>query len=250
MVHSPNMHSDNTVARFKGDNGFLSVFNVYNKITNNDTIAYLNSFLMHNTQLVHPSPLDCMIWLGDFNHHHTLWDDETNERLFELEEYISPLTGLLYRNEMLLALPKGIPTFQLAAGNWTHPDNVWRSNIPEDPILHCNVIPTIQPPLADHMPIITIVNMPFPRAAKAHVLDFRQANWIKVNEDLAQQLELSLLPSKITSRDNFIARVDELGDFQNLSGRELQEFYSGKKNIWMVGWLGRELGFVSVRSTT
>ena len=111
---------------------------------------------------------------------------------------------------MLLALPKGIPTYQTAAGNWMQPDNVWRSNTPDDPILRCNVIPAIRPPLADHMPIITIINMPFPRATAARSLDFRQANWIKVNEDLAQRLESGPPPSRISLKEEFTTKVDEL----------------------------------------
>ena len=139
-----------------------------------------------------------------------MWEYETNERLFETEEYISPLIELLYRNEILLVLPKGIPTYQTATGNWTCPDNVWRSNTLDDPILHCDVIPAIQPPLADHMPIIIIINMPFPRATAARSLNFRQANWIKVNEDLAQRLESGPPPSRIASKDEFITKVDKL----------------------------------------
>ena len=60
------------------------------------------------------------------------------------------------------------------------------------------------------MPIITIINMPFPRVAETHALDFRQANWIKVNEDLVQHLESGPPPVRITTRDNFITKVDEL----------------------------------------
>ena len=104
------MHSDVTAVRFKGTNGFLSVFNIYNEITNNETITCLDSFLTCNAHLICPLPLDCVLWLGDFNHHHPMWEDETNERLFKAEEYQSPLIKLLYRNEMLLALPKGIPS--------------------------------------------------------------------------------------------------------------------------------------------
>ena len=111
---------------------------------------------------------------------------------------------------MLLALPKGIPTYQSATGNWTHLDNVWHSNTPEDLILRCDVVPPIWPLLADYMPIITIINMPFPRVTTAHTLNFRQANWIKVNKDLAQRLESGPPPSRIISKDEFIIKVDEL----------------------------------------
>ena len=112
------MHSDVMAVHFKGANGFLSVFNIYNKITNNDTITCLDSFLTCNEHLIQPSPLDCILWLRDFNRHHPIWEEDANKRLFENEEFISLLIELLYRNQMLLALPKGIPTFQTAAGNW------------------------------------------------------------------------------------------------------------------------------------
>ena len=35
----PIMHSDVTAVRFKGENGYLSLFNIYNEITNNDTVS-------------------------------------------------------------------------------------------------------------------------------------------------------------------------------------------------------------------
>ena len=78
----PVMHSDMTVVRFKGDNGFLSLFNIYNEITNNDTISCLDSFFDCNAHIVQPANTDSVIWLGDFNQHHPLWEDDANKRLF------------------------------------------------------------------------------------------------------------------------------------------------------------------------
>jgi exonuclease III len=158
----PIFHSDITAVRFKGNNGNLSVINIYNEITNNDTTSCLDHFLNANPRLVRPSITDNMIWLGDFNRHHPIWEEDTNSHLFEPENYITPLLDLLYRHDMLLALPKGIPTFQTSAGQWTRPDNVWRSNSQDDLIQRCDVIPNIRPPLADHMPIITVIELPLP----------------------------------------------------------------------------------------
>jgi hypothetical protein len=39
--------------------------------------------------------MDHVLWLGDFDRHHPIWEDETNHHLFESEEYISPLIDLL-----------------------------------------------------------------------------------------------------------------------------------------------------------
>ena len=121
----PIQHSDITGVRFKGLNGNLTLINVYNEITNNDTTNCLDLFLTANPLLARPTASDHMIWLGDFNRHHLMWEEDANSHLFEAENVISPLLGLLYRQDMLLALPKGIPTFQTNTGRWTRPDNVW-----------------------------------------------------------------------------------------------------------------------------
>ena len=137
----PIMHSDISAVRFRGNNGYLSLLNIYNEITNNDTLTYLDQFTDRNSLLIRPSPTDCVLWLGDFNHHHPMWEDDSNERLFEPEEFISPLIDLLYKNDMLMALPKGIPTLQTPTGNWTRPDNVWCSNTTGNLLVRCDTIP-------------------------------------------------------------------------------------------------------------
>jgi hypothetical protein len=204
------LHSDVTAVRFKGDNGYLSIFNIYNEITNNDTLACLDLFLDLNAPLVRPSNSDCVLWLGDFNRHHPMWEEDTNEHLFEPEEYISPLIDLLYKNDMLLALPKGIPTLQTPTGNWTRPDNVWRNNTPDNPIARCDTVPAIRPPLADHMPIITILDLPLPRSSAAKSLDFRAADWPTISNALAQQFEAKSPAVHIKSKEEFYKKVDDL----------------------------------------
>ena len=68
----PIMNSNVTAVRFQGDHVYLSIFNIYNEITHNNTISSLNSFLDHNLQLVHPSGAVHVLWLSDFNRHHPL----------------------------------------------------------------------------------------------------------------------------------------------------------------------------------
>jgi hypothetical protein len=57
---------------------------------------------------------DHMVWIGDFNRHHPMWEEDANSHLFKSENFISPLLNLLYRHNMLLALPKSIPTSRRA----------------------------------------------------------------------------------------------------------------------------------------
>jgi hypothetical protein len=150
----PIFHSDITGVHFKGPNGSLSLINVYNEITNNETTDSLDLFLNTNPLLVRPTLLDHMVWLGNFNRHHPMWEEDANSHLFKSKNVISPLLNLLYRHDMLLVLPKSIPTFQMSTGRWTQPDNVWCTNTQTDPIQHCDIVPNIRPPLADHLPII------------------------------------------------------------------------------------------------
>ena len=148
------------------------MFNFYNEITNSDTLKALDLFYEHNKRLICPTNSNSILWLGDFNQHHPMWEDDSNECLFEPEEFIAPLINLLYKCHMVLVLPKGIPTLQTPAGNWTRPNNVWHSNTPEDPIQQCDTVPAIYPPLVDHLPVITILDLPLPRSFSLPTLNF------------------------------------------------------------------------------
>jgi ribonuclease HI len=209
-ISLPILHSDITAVRFRGENGFLSLFNIYNEITNNDTLNCLDLFSDLNAPLIRPAISDCVLWLGDFNRHHPMWEDDSNEHLFEPEDYIAPLINLLYKNDMLLSLPKGIPTFQAPSGNWTRPDNVWRCNTSDNLLMRCDTLPAIRPPLADHMPIVTILDLPLPRAAATKALDFRSADWPDINSKLVALLEVKSPATHIQTKEEFYEKVSDL----------------------------------------
>jgi Endonuclease-reverse transcriptase len=207
-ISLPILHSDISAVRFRGENSYLSLFNIYNEITNNDTLTCLDLFTDLNSSLIHPTISDCVLWLDDFNCHHLMWEEDSNKRLFEPEEYISPLIDLLYKNDMLLSLPKGIPTFQAPSGNWTRPDNVWHSNTPDNLFVRCDMVPAICPPLADHLPIITILDLPLPCTAATKALDFRDADWPVINADLLSHLEANSLATHIKLIEEFYEKVN------------------------------------------
>jgi len=50
----PVKHSNITAVRFKGENGYLSLFNIYNEITNNDTISFLDDYVNQNSLFIRP----------------------------------------------------------------------------------------------------------------------------------------------------------------------------------------------------
>ena len=90
-------HSDVTAMHFKGDNGFLSVFNVYNEITNNDTPKALDNYYSLNECLICPKATNCVIWLGDFNRHHPIWGMTTTSTCLSLK-IASPRLSTCYTN--------------------------------------------------------------------------------------------------------------------------------------------------------
>jgi hypothetical protein len=55
-----------------------------------------------------------MIWAGDFNRHHPLWDNGEDTHLFtqQANRIAEGLIGLIADFDLVMALPKGIPTLQ------------------------------------------------------------------------------------------------------------------------------------------
>lgn len=78
-----------------------------------DTITTLQThFEDHKSrERTPPGDTNADIWLGDFNRHHPLWENEENDRLFKRQdlENAEPLIHLLGEHDMEQALPKGIP---------------------------------------------------------------------------------------------------------------------------------------------
>ena len=115
----PIPHSNITAIHLKGELGYSSIFNIYNNCTNNSTINTLHTYLHGNLASILPSPTDHMLWLGDFNRHHPLWEEDKNWRLFNQPHLIDPLINIIQVYDMDLALPQGIPTYESVVGNWT-----------------------------------------------------------------------------------------------------------------------------------
>ena len=72
---------------------------------------------------------------------------------------INLLINLAIKYNMMTILPLGIQTYKTTTGNWIQPDNVWHNDIPNNPITICDVEPRLHPPLADHLPILTVLNL-------------------------------------------------------------------------------------------
>ena len=201
---------DISAIHLKGDFGHCSIFNVYNNCTNNNTITTLQNYLTTHGPEALPSPTDHMLWLGDFNRHHPLWEPNNNRHLYNSAKMINPLLNLITEHNMIIALPPDIPTYETVTSNWTCPDNIWRNNNPNDPIITCNVDPYIQPPQADHLPIITKLDLPIQRADAFPTWNMWEADFKEINKQLQTLLQEHCPAKKICTKDELESAVNKL----------------------------------------
>ncbi|KNZ72486.1 hypothetical protein J132_02997 [Termitomyces sp. J132] len=188
----------------------LAVFNVYNNCTHNKALTALSSFLSSSLHTFYSPATDHMVWMGDFNRHHPLWELPDNHHLNSSEDNIWPLLKLLKDHDMDLALPLEMPTLQTTAGWWTRPDNVWRMLGEFDPLISCTVSPSLCPPITDHLPIVMELELPLHRAMLPPSRDFRLANWDKFNKVLTEKLTLCSPAKLIATEAEFKGKVNNL----------------------------------------
>jgi hypothetical protein len=147
-----------------------------------------------------------MLWGGDFNRHHPLWDEEWNGHLFTAAalEDAHKLIEILVDHDMTMTLPKDIPTLQaMATGNWTRPNNVFVSTNAEQLIVRCNTDPRLRGPGTDHVPILTIIDLPLEWKAPLPSHNFCMTDWKIFNEELAACLVDNPLSVTITTEAAF-----------------------------------------------
>jgi hypothetical protein len=104
-----------------------------------------------------------MIWAGDFNRHHPLWDDDKNTHLFTTQALRNAegIINLLAEHDMQMPLPKGVPTLQhMRSKRYSWPDNLFCSTALQPLVLKCEVTPQHRPTCTDHFPIETLINLP------------------------------------------------------------------------------------------
>jgi endonuclease/exonuclease/phosphatase family metal-dependent hydrolase len=90
------------------------IFNIYNPCNHSGTETALWQFLQNNTNDTWRGNDHHMIWCGDFNRHHPLWDRDEDTHLFTSGALNAAdhLIRLLADHGMEMVLPKGVPTLQ------------------------------------------------------------------------------------------------------------------------------------------
>jgi hypothetical protein len=200
--------ADVTGLRIVTEAGPITLLNVYNDCNHNAAIEEIDEYLSRTF----PDDLipeeEHVIMAGDFNRHHSLWEDEGNVHLTTGEALMQPLLEVIYRFDLKMALPPAIPTLQaLSTGNWTRPDNVWCSNHTSGLFMRCDTDPGLRGPNTDHLPILSILDLPPTRHTPKPTRNFRDTDW-KEFKDLLQEILSCSVPKKLTSKTEFRAALD------------------------------------------
>jgi ribonuclease HI/exonuclease III len=217
-IDVPNTN-DITAMQLTGTYGKITIFNIYNDCTHSRTERTLKNYLTINRHAITEGQDTHMIWAGDFNRHHPLWDDDKDTHLFTTQALRSAegLIELMAEYGMTMALPKGIPTLQhMRSKKYSRPDNVLCTATLQPHITKCTVDARVRPTSTDHFPIVTNLDLPQTRILPDPSYNFRTADWDDFNKTLANKLNLIPRPERIRN-------AQQLEEVANNITRSLQE---------------------------
>ncbi|KAF5369381.1 hypothetical protein D9758_002542 [Tetrapyrgos nigripes] len=174
----PINNPDVTAIQITGSFGTLCIYNLYiagGHSQHDEALIVVHTYMntVHANQ-VPKHPL-YNIWLGDFNQHHPSWDEERNSHLFT--------SANLRAADTLIEF---VGQHNMMMGTFT---NTRR-------ILH-------RPPNADHIPIITELNLRPPIIDETPRYNWKAANWEDIREQLKQELPALGPPKEIETIPEF-----------------------------------------------
>ncbi len=152
-----------------------------------------------------------MIWAGDFNRHHPLWDRDEDTHLFTAQatRAAERLISLLAEHDMEMALPKGIPTLEhMRSKRHSRPDNLFCTSSIQDRIIRCEVDPSLRPASTDHYPIATHLAIPQNRTMTPSNYNFCDTDWDAFHKML--KCKLTHRPQPIKTEEQLTEVCDKL----------------------------------------
>ena len=193
------------VIQLHGDWGKLTIFNVYNDCTSDDTICQLTEFHTRNqAELTQSNSGEVhVLWLGDFNRHHLYWDDHHNDRLFTSEAIraAEKLIEAVADVGLELALPSGIPTHRHnVTKRWSRLDQVFLSDHSENTLISCDTQPNQWGINTDHLSICTELDLTATHLEIGEFLNYREADWDGFCKELSAQLAILPHAMQITNQ--------------------------------------------------
>ena len=207
---------DVTGVRIHGEFGAICLLNIYNDCENNNSIGVVKNFMRdRGAREREGEAREQYIWMGDFNRHHPIWDEERNAHLFTRRalEATQPLLDIIGRFDMHMVLPKDIPTLEACATkNFTRVDNVFCSIELVDLFVSCNTFPHWRPQKTDHMPIVSVLEVEPERVAFVGKYNYKLTDWEEFRKSLGANLEEVADTNEITSEGEFYNRIRQVDE--------------------------------------
>lgn len=118
------------------------IFNVNSPNDSYKVKEKLNSYLLTNAENIHFKESDHVLWAGDFNRHHSLWDKAEDVCLSTRGALMAAnnLIELLGHHDMVMALPYGELTLQhMVTKRYSCIDDMFFTESMLDMITRCKV---------------------------------------------------------------------------------------------------------------
>jgi len=150
--------SDVTAVQMQTPLGQVLLINMYNDGKNHEGAHKVIQYMRKMARAHNPSHPPHIVWMGDFNSHHPMWDEERNLHLFTRAnlDKVQTIINAMANHDLQMLLPKNIPTLcTMTTHNFTCLDNILASSSLHEHILECKTSPETCPPKTDHIPIIT-----------------------------------------------------------------------------------------------
>ena len=184
------------VIELNGNYGRLQIFSIYNAGEHSDSLMILRQH-MQGIQNGPQGEQDYhILWGGDFNQHHPMWDKDKDTHLFTKKALkdAGELINLVVDQEMCMVLPKGIPTLKhMVTKQLSRPDNIFCTAGLINHVVKCDVMPERQPGKTDHYPVVTILEITQERMTMQPSQNFRKTDWNSFNNFLGK--ELAVIPN-------------------------------------------------------
>ena len=199
-----------------GQYGTISILNIYNDQHHDLTLLSSDDVihtLLTNPTAIAPHQNNYLVWAGDFNRHHPMWDEERNVQLFTNANIDSAqvLIDILTEHGLEMALPHGKPTYHVERnGNWTRPDNIFCSPSAIDVLTRCTTVPEDWPSGLDHLPIDMHFELPIIVNEPTESVNYGGADWDTYRERLTREIDSIPDPAPIVSQEQFTTVVSDV----------------------------------------
>lgn len=212
-IKSPNVMAIEIIGTF----GKVRLYNIYNPGDSEATLHFLERHMAtennerrnrghHIAQGENTEHNEHIVWMGDFNRHHPMWEMPHNTHLFTAAnlDAAGTLINLLSLYNLIWVLPPAIATLEASnTKNHTRPDNIFCSAQLKQAFTQCSVKYHLRPVVTDHFPIISTLDLQPECIATTPKFNFREADWEVFREVLSTKLDRLPPPKELTSQEEF-----------------------------------------------